>query len=230
MKKRYILLALPLMALTSCKISGNSTVQYAYEKTQSSTDFNLNIVVENIRDNNTYTQKYEYTMKDSVIHFKEDSKFYNGTSETRDVYQVNGISYEIKDNKYEETSCTFISQVDCLGDILSNYYISLKTMQLDMNFNEDLLMYELNKESEYSTINDKKYVISKMLIKIDEQYVTSSTAEASGTTEVSTTGKISYAKVVVDTYSSDSSLLWETKYQININYGISLELPEELNN
>lgn len=231
MKKRYLLLTLPLMFLTGCKISGNSTVQYAYEKTQSSKSFDLNIQIDKKVDDTTYTQKYEYVANDNSIHFIEDAHFSDGSYESRDVYKVNDICYEIKNSNYTETSCSFISQVDTLGSILSNYYISLKTMQYEMSYNSELLMYEINEEHEYSNIEDKKYVISKMYVKVEEEINDSSSESTTTSQNTENVGKITNVKLVVDTYSkSDNTKLYDITYKIRINYGVTLEMPEELKN
>ncbi len=228
MKKRYILVCLPLLGLASCKTSGNSTVQYAYEKTQSSKDFDLNIQIDKKIDDTTYTQKYEYIMNDDNIHFIEDAYFEDGTYESRDVYRVNDTCYEIKDGKYSSTACSFISQVDTLGSILPNYYVSLKTLQYEMSYNSELLMYQINEEVEYSKFNDKKYVISKMYVKVCETNNTT-TLSTSETINSSNNEKITYVKIILDTYSTtDNTKLYDTTYNISINYGVSLELPLEL--
>lgn len=230
MKKRYILFCLPLISLTSCKISGNSTVQYAYEQTQSSQDFDLNIQIDKKINNTTYTQKYEYIMNDSTVHFIEDAYFEDGTYESRDVYRVDDICYEIKDGKYSSTACSFISQVDTLGSILSNYYVSLKTIQYEMSYNSELLMYQINDSINYSTIDNKNHIVSKMYVKVCDTDNTS-TLSTSETINSSNNGKITYAKIIVDTYSTtDNTKLYDTTYKISINYGISLELPQELKN
>lgn len=225
MKKRFLFCFTPILFLTSCKISGNSAVAYAYETCSESKDFSVDITLIKEKDSNSYTSNYSYLIKDDNIHYTASSNYSDGTSEEKDIYRINGKHYSKTSDTYSEIMTSDLANITTLSSVLSKYFVTLTSIQYDMTYNEEIAMYKLDAAHEYSNTASIKDVIEDMYVKIDVK--SNSTESESTTINTNNLNKITYIKLLVSRYKEDQ-LDSNLTYIFNINYGVELEIPKEL--
>ncbi len=225
MRKRFLFCLAPILFLTSCKISGNSAVSYAYETCSESKDCSVDITLIKEKDNKSYTSNYSYQIKDDNIHLASSSNYSDGTIEEKDIYRINGKHYSKTSDSYSEIITSELANITTLSSVLSKYFVTLTSIQYDMTYNEEIAMYKLDAPHEYSNTASLKDVIEDMYVKIDVK--STSTESESTTINTNNLNKITYIKLLVSRYK-DEKLDSNLTYIFNINYGIELEIPKEL--
>lgn len=225
MRKRFLFCLTPILFLTGCKISGNSTVSYAYETCSESKDCSVDITLIKEKDNNSYTSSYSYQIKDDNIHYTSNSNYSDGTSEEKDIYRINGKHYSKTSDSYSEIITSELANITTLSSVLSKYFVTLTSIQYDMTYNEEIAMYKLDAPHEYSNTASIKDVIEDMYVKIDVK--STSTESESTTINNNNLNKITYIKLLVSRYK-DEKLDSNLTYIFNINYGVELEIPSEI--
>ena len=228
MKKIYLLTLLAIISITtlaSCKNSANGDILNAYEKSINATDFNCYITIDKTENSNTYKSTYDYTMKDSVIHFVSNSNFLDGSTESIDRYNINDISYDLENDTYVSKGHNKLYGLTDLRTLFNNYYLSQTTFQYGMYYDSDILMYKLINNETYSKKNDSSIIIDKFNVKIGT--TTSNTNTTVDKQSENNLDKYTYIELRLNFYTNDT-LTKTLYYTFTINYNIELNVPESL--